>query len=66
MATAISLKQLKQLRTTLIAHRLQHERLVTEMQVLRENCQQLRAQIRTQRSLPEGLTKEALAESAFG
>ncbi len=58
---AISLKELKQLRSTLIAHRLQHERLVTEMQVLRENCQMLRAELRTSRSSEDGLGDEAVA-----
>lgn len=41
----VTLEELRRLRSMLTAHRLEHELLVTKMQVLREQCREIRDQI---------------------
>ncbi|MEN1679681.1 MAG: hypothetical protein AAGJ46_08810 [Planctomycetota bacterium] len=41
----VTLEELRQLRATLTSHRLQHETLVTQMQLLRQTCSELRHQM---------------------
>ncbi len=60
----VTIDELKSLRITLTAHRMEHERLVTQMRLLREHCLELRMQIATVRQLhqlrgapaPEGMS----------
>lgn len=42
----VSLEEVRQLRALLTKHRLEHEILVTKMQVLRKECQEIREQLR--------------------
>ena len=51
----VSYEELRQLRAMLTAHRLKHELLVTKMQVLREECQELRTKIRKGEGFDLGL-----------
>ncbi len=48
----VSLDEIKGLREILINHRLEHELLVTRMQVLRRECQELRRKIAFRKASP--------------
>lgn len=43
----VTIAELKDLRALLTKHRLKHEELVTQMQILRQNCQELRTHVRS-------------------
>lgn len=45
----ITLKELRELRSTLLKHRLEHERLVTSMQAFRHECLKLRQRIQQEK-----------------
>lgn len=49
----VSLNEIRELRETLTNHRLEHELLVTKMQVLRQECKEIRERVanRTTRRL---------------
>lgn len=44
-AMKVTLEELRMLRSTLTAHRLQHEKLVTQTKLLRQRCQELRSDV---------------------
>lgn len=41
----VTLENLRMLRATLVIHRLEHEKLVTQMQLLREKCREMRMEM---------------------
>ena len=56
----VTLQHLRALRDTLTEHRIKHEKLVTEMKILRQNCQEVRSLIKHTKQLREEASLSAL------
>lgn len=60
----VTLEELRQLRATLTSHRLQHETLVTQMQLLRQSCSELRLQLAAAGSERHSMRAETSGQAA--